>query len=265
MGKTELLRRSKMPINPESSRALHDPNNRTVAVSGRPNEPEEHIAASAGSWHCPVDLGPLLSLKGTDRIIRICCPADTATRYVCTNCYAHHCVGDSHAALLVGGVGHRLIQRVQSHGGRVSSECRGAAALDGLDLLDGPGGPAEAGREVVTVEEEAVGRLDRGQGSTRGTTDAALGGASPGLLERAVLLGALAVLGEGVVRAGREVGGEGAAGAGRVSPGVVVDGSCCVRGQLEVLYQGRRPRGPVACACCGLGGDMTYLGWSAFQ
>ena len=149
-----------------------------------------------------------------------------------------------------------MIQRVQSHGGGVSSECRGAAALDGLDLLDGPRGPAEAGREVVTVEEEAVGRLDGGKGGTRGTTDAALGGASPGLLERAVLLGALAVLGEGVVGAGREVGGEGAAGAGRVSPGAVVDGSCCggaSRGQLEVLYQGRRPRRPVACACCSRG------------
>lgn len=157
----------------------------------------------------------------------------------------------------MGGVGHRLIQRVQSHGGRVSSECRGAAALDGLDLLDGPGGPAEAGREVVTVEEEAVGRLDGGQGRTRGTTDAALSGASPGLLERAVLLGALAVLGEGVVGAGREVGGEGTAWAGRVSPGAVVDGGW--NGALSNELDRGDTLGVGSCLTEGSGGK--HLGW----
>lgn len=121
------------------------------------------------------------------------------------------------------GVGQKAIQQVHSHGGHVSSECGSATALDGLDLLDSPSVPAEAGRELVAVEEETLARLDGRQSSTRGTANSTLAGASPGLLERAILLGALAILGEGA----GEVTGEGLAWAGRVRPGGVVDGGCC--------------------------------------
>lgn len=124
------------------------------------------------------------------------------------------------------GVGQKVIQQVHSHGGHVSSECGSATALDGLDLLDSPGVPAEAGWELVAVEEETLGRLDGRQSGTRGTANTTLAGAGPGLLERAVLLGTLAILGEGLVGAG-EVTGERLAGAGRVRPGGVVDGGCC--------------------------------------
>lgn len=116
-----------------------------------------------------------------------------------------------------------VVQQVHGHGGHISSECGSATALDGLDLLDSPGGPAETGRKLVAVEEKALARLDGRQSGARGTANTTLTGAGPGLLERAVLLGALAILGEGV---GREVAGEGLAGAGRVRPGGVVDGGC---------------------------------------
>lgn len=167
-------------------------------------------------------LGPAFVLTGVDmdRIIQICCRADTATWYTLL---CSPPLRDSHAALLGIGVGQRVIQQVHGHGGRVSSECGSATALDGLNLLDSPGGPAEAGRELVAVEEEALGRLDGRQSGARGTANATLTGTGPGLLEGAILLGALAILGEGA----GEVTGERLAGAGRVRPRGVVDGGCC--------------------------------------
>lgn len=162
-------------------------------------------------------------LTGTDRINQICCRADAATWCIVLCSPPRR---DSHAALLGVDVGlKKVVQQVHSHDGHVSSECGSASALNGLDLLDSPGGPAEAGRELVAVEEEALASLDRRQSSARGTANTTLRGAGPGLLERAVLLGALAILREGV---GREVAGEGLAGAGRVGLGGVVDGGCCV-------------------------------------
>lgn len=119
-----------------------------------------------------------------------------------------------------------IVQQGHCHGGHVSSECGSATALDGLDLLDSPGGPAEAGRELVAVEEEALAGFDGRQSGARGTANTTLTGAGPRLLERAILLGALAILGEGVVGAGREVAGERLARAGWVRPGSVVDGGC---------------------------------------
>lgn len=139
-----------------------------------------------------------------------------------------------------------IVQQVHCHGGHVSSECGSATALDGLDLLDSPGGPAEAGRELVAVKEKALARLDGRQSGARGTANTTLTGACPGLLERAVLLGALAILGEGVVGAGREVAGERLAGAGWVRPGGVVNGGCYI-GDYEVSLRSSEwmPRRPM--------------------
>lgn len=106
---------------------------------------------------------------------------------------------------------------------RHSSSQGSAAALDSLDLLDGPDGAPEARGQLVAVEELALGRLDGGERRGRSAADATLGGAGPCAAQGAVLLGAVAVLGEGAGAAG-EVGGEGVGGTGWVGLGGVVNG-----------------------------------------
>lgn len=81
------------------------------------------------------------------------------------------------------------------------------SALDGLDFLGRPDGAAEAGGQLVTIEEHALGWLDGGQGSGSSASDAGLGETGDGVSQRAVLLGSLAVLAErDVGSAAREVG-----------------------------------------------------------
>lgn len=112
-----------------------------------------------------------------------------------------------------------------------SDEVGSAARLDGLDLGEVDGGPAKAGGQLGQVEEVALGGSDGAQFGAGGAADAALG--ADRLLQRAVLLGVVAVgaeggvAGPGVARVavGAERLGEAAGGRGRVRLGSVVDGS----------------------------------------
>ena len=62
-----------------------------------------------------------------------------------------------------------------------SSEQRGTAGLDGLDLGEGDGGPPEPGGEVVAVKGLALASLDGAEVVAAGAADAALAGVLDGL------------------------------------------------------------------------------------
>lgn len=101
----------------------------------------------------------------------------------------------------------------------------GATALDSLNLLRRPDRSPEARGKLVAVEKHAARGLDGRELSSRGAADATLSGACPGAAQRAVLLGAVAVLGEGAVGGGAsEVGWERVGRAGGVRLRSVVDG-----------------------------------------
>lgn len=70
------------------------------------------------------------------------------------------------------------------------------AGLDGIDLGLRPCHALEACGELGAVEEKALACLDRTKGRTGSAADAA--GEVPGLIQRAVLLGLLAVAGKGL-------------------------------------------------------------------
>lgn len=106
-----------------------------------------------------------------------------------------------------------------------SSSQGGAAALNQLNLLGGPDVASEAGRELVTVEKDALGRGNGGKSCGGRRANARVFAALPRLLQGPVLLGALAVLGKGSVRGLAKVFGEGVGGRGGVRLGSVVDGS----------------------------------------
>lgn len=112
-----------------------------------------------------------------------------------------------------------------------SAEQGGAAGLDGLDLGEVDGGPAEAGGQVVPVEEDALGGLD-GAHLVAGH-HAHARGAAGGLAQGAVLLGVVAVAAEGIVRVAAggaaalaEVSGQRPGRGLRVRMGGVVDVGC---------------------------------------
>lgn len=85
-----------------------------------------------------------------------------------------------------------------------SAEEGSTAGLDCLDLGEVQRSAAESQRELVAVKVLALRRLDGAKGGARGETES--------LAERAVLLGAIAVGAEAVVRVA--AGGDGAKGAG---------------------------------------------------
>jgi hypothetical protein len=105
----------------------------------------------------------------------------------------------------------------------------GTARLDGLDLLELDGCPAETGGELGGVEVHAGGCGYGAQGRAGSSTDAVGFRVANALLEGTVLLGMVAVGAEGGVAGGR-VGDEGrgelAVGGGWVRLGSVVDGGC---------------------------------------
>lgn len=127
---------------------------------------------------------------------------------------------DTRAAL-----GRRVkIQSTPPRTGSLSSKDTGAAALDNLNLLGGQDGAPETRGQLVPIKEHALGGLDRPKCSGGGSSYAVLAEAGPCLLERAILLRSLAVLGEGVGGAAGEVCGERVGWAGGVRLGCVVDG-----------------------------------------
>lgn len=105
----------------------------------------------------------------------------------------------------------------------------GATRLDGLNLGEVDGLAAEAGGELGNVEEDAAGGVDGAEVRAGQAADASVAGADR-LLERAVLLGVVAVGAEAGVAGGGAVGGEAlgelARGRGRVRLGAVVNGRC---------------------------------------
>jgi hypothetical protein len=99
---------------------------------------------------------------------------------------------------------------------------RGATALDGLHLGEGPRQLGELERQLRAVKVLAAGGLDGTQGGARRLADAGDGARA---VQGPVLLGLLAVLGEG--------GGEGVGGRGRVGLGRAVDLCGRVSGETE--------------------------------
>lgn len=109
---------------------------------------------------------------------------------------------------------------------KCSRECAGATALDDINLLSRQVAASEARRQLVPIEEQTLPGLDGPKGRGRGSAYAILGKTGPCLLERAILLRTLAILGERVVgRASSEVGGKRVGWTGGVGLGGVVDGS----------------------------------------
>ncbi len=79
----------------------------------------------------------------------------------------------------------------------------GAARLDSLDLRQGQLRSPEAGGQLVAVEEDALGGLDRPQLGAGGAADAGLAGALDGLPQGPELLGVVPVGAESGVRVAR--------------------------------------------------------------
>lgn len=80
---------------------------------------------------------------------------------------------------------------------RRSSRDACTSALNSLDLLRRPDTPPEACWQLVTVKEHALGGSDRGQSSGGSAANAGFCETGQGATQRAMLLRAVTVLGEG--------------------------------------------------------------------
>lgn len=121
-----------------------------------------------------------------------------------------------------------LLGACRKHQINLSNESS-TAGLDSLDLAQVNGSAAKASGELGHIKEDACRRSDGAQVGAGGTTNASIG--TDGLLERAMLLGVVAVRAEGRVASGSgavsvasEGLREGAAGGRRVRTGGVVNG-----------------------------------------
>lgn len=128
-----------------------------------------------------------------------------------------------------------------------SNEKAGTARLDGLDLGLAPWQAPEAGGELVAVEDLALARLDRAESGAGLAANGAAGEFT--LVERAVLLGLLAVAGE---RVGQRLGGRSRVGVGSVVH-VGRSSALAQEANQRLALSSEEAAGSEEHGCCGRG------------